>query len=1301
MRRFLRLTFWALAALAVLALVGYTVLRSRAVEERVRVELEAFLTDRFEREVAIGHLEFGLLPIEVRARDLRVAGVNPESPPSVEVERVRVRLDIEKLRPLQISVSEIVAVAPVLRVHVTEGGDDFPRWHSRGDRRETEVRLGRLAVQQGEFHLDDRRWPLEFDARGLRGRGFGGEGLEVQGRLAFEEVRVELPEGRELRGALGLRVRVFDGHVGIQHARFSSPDVAAIVSGEIGWRAPATVDLDIVADSRGRLLYELGYLADPEAFRGGFRFAGGYVWRSEAWGLRGRVSAPRVSLAGRTVSSVRGVLSTDRNGLRLDLEHGVYSGGSLSGVVVWDPDRELRPVEVALDIEGWDLLRTLNETGIPIGAVSSRISGALSYGFAPDDPMAGEGWAEMRIEPRRSGAGLRASGTATLVVRNGELSAESLRLASNAQRIAATGRYDLTTGDGWFEIGIDSSDLGRLLPVVPGLENVHVERPLWAPLEGAGTADVDLRLESGGVEVDVDADLRDVRGPGIAADRASGRFSVSADRVHGLDLQFHRAEAGLSVRGDFPFEATAADPFGVSIESEGWQVADLRAWLPFEPPAEGPLFGTATLGGTYEEILGGATLDVRPASAGGIGLDALSLDLELGAEAVTFRRIAAIMPAGSLTAVGDYGLTSEELDLELASAGLRLGAAPFEDVLPGLGGELTLAGRVSGPIESPRLEADLVSPDLFLLSADGPGRSLGAASVRFRTLDGRLEADGDLAGLVTFAGGGPWAPEEADLRFEVASTKLAELAAVASDAEFPDFDGSFDGAVFIVSSGEGTRVAMSLDSLRVALETAAGRRRFENLESVEMVLDEEGLQIESLFLGEETGGEIFVGGTVRFGDEPELALQLQASASAEWLAPFLPGFTVRGGTFDALSTIGGTLEQPELNGQGAVSGARILFEGAPSVFDRASAVVLLYPRQIVIDTAEAAFAGGRVIASGSIDLTEDAAGVARFQARGTDLTLRYPEGWLLRGGGELSLISDSAGRQVRGAVRLDRALYTEDVPVGLTSLLEGFFARRRVELDETDEELAATNLNVSVVGPEALRVRNNVADLRGSLDLLLRGNLARPVVFGTVEVDAGGTLLYSGTEYTVQRGVLTFANPFRVEPVIDLLATTELREYDVTLDLSGTLDRLDASFASDPPLADLEVLSLVATGGRVIDPSGTAGVASTGAGSAVGAEAFLYGQATSAIADRVNRLFGLDKFRVDPLTGDSGNLSSARVTVGERLSRDLFATYSYDPSQTEQQILQVEWTLTPTFTLVATQNGDGTYALDGRWEKRF
>src|SRR6185436_3225037 len=149
-------------------------------------------------------------------------------------------------------------------------------------------------------------------------------------------------------------------------------------------------------------------------------------------------------------------------------------------------------------------------------------------------------------------------------------------------------------------------------------------------------------------------------------------------------------------------------------------------------------------------------------------------------------------------------------------------------------------------------------------------------------------------------------------------------------------------------------------------------------------------------------------------------------------------------------------------------------------------------------------------------------------------------------------------------------IQTETLPLLLQAL-----ERQRLEVAETDELLATTQLNVHVSGPDALRVRNNVADLRGDLDLWVRGTLAAPVVFGRAEMDPGGKLIYADNDYEVERFLLTFSNPNRIDPIIDLVARTRVRSYDVTLNLSGTVERLNTQFTSDEGLADLEVLALL------------------------------------------------------------------------------------------------------------------------------
>jgi translocation and assembly module TamB len=278
----------------------------------------------------------------------------------------------------------------------------------------------------------------------------------------------------------------------------------------------------------------------------------------------------------------------------------------------------------------------------------------------------------------------------------------------------------------------------------------------------------------------------------------------------------------------------------------------------------------------------------------------------------------------------------------------------------------------------------------------------------------------------------------------------------------------------------------------------------------------------------------------------------------------------------------------------------------------------------------------------------------------------------------------------------------EDVEVGTLNLLRGAFQRERIEVAETDEVLATTQLNVRVSGPDALRVNNNVANLRGDVDLFVRGTLANPVLFGQVELNPGGRLIYADNEYEVERGLLTFNNAYRIDPVIDLVARTEVRNYDISLSLAGTLERLNAQFSSEEGLADLEILALLATG-QELPGEGRLTAPGERTESDVRASEVLAGQAASLVSTRVGTLFGFDRFRIDPQPSPSGGaIGGVRLTVGKRISRDLFVTYTTNPSSSEEYLVRVEWQLSEKVLLVLTRDGkEDAFALDAEWEKRF
>jgi hypothetical protein len=491
-----------------------------------------------------------------------------------------------------------------------------------------------------------------------------------------------------------------------------------------------------------------------------------------------------------------------------------------------------------------------------------------------------------------------------------------------------------------------------------------------------------------------------------------------------------------------------------------------------------------------------------------------------------------------------------------------------------------------------------------------------------------------------------------------------------------------------------------------------------------------------------------------YGAFAPLEFELDSDFHTSWLEFFELGFEIDGRLL-LKGGVGGTYDHPLLIGKGSLEdGVMPLGETFPHRLEGLRGELDFYPDLVLFESLEGTLGGGRVVLSGLARLPSESAegegpeplaledlrsllpataavghsspllalpvetdpvkrGGARregsyeyrVQVDGTDIQMRYPEGWVLEGDTRLSMRSVPGGHLVEGEARLRRMEYLDEIRFDFERLMRGFLERRRLEVAPTDSLLSSIGLDVDLEAPGALRVRNDFADLTGSVDLLLRGNLAAPVLYGELAMDPGGQLVYNGTEYRIDRGRVLFTNPYALDPEVDLEAKARVRDFDVTLALAGTLDRLETRFSSEPPLPDLEVFRLLASGEDVVGEADALEIrplSRPDEDPSASAATFLYGQAASVIGERVNTLFGFDKFRIDPLTGSGGdNLSKARVTVGKRLSKDVFLTFSTTPSSTEAQRVQIEWQVSPALKLVFSQNGDDTYSADARWEASF
>ena len=88
---------------------------------------------------------------------------------------------------------------------------------------------------------------------------------------------------------------------------------------------------------------------------------------------------------------------------------------------------------------------------------------------------------------------------------------------------------------------------------------------------------------------------------------------------------------------------------------------------------------------------------------------------------------------------------------------------------------------------------------------------------------------------------------------------------------------------------------------------------------------------------------------------------------------------------------------------------------------------------------------------------------------------------------------------------------------------------------------------------------------------------------------------------------------------------------------------------------------------------------------------------------RIEKLFGVSRFRVDPFLAGTGTdqNASARVTIEQQVARDLTITYITNVTSTQQQVIQVEYNVNKGLSIVALRDQNGTFGLDIKFKKLF
>jgi translocation and assembly module TamB len=323
----------------------------------------------------------------------------------------------------------------------------------------------------------------------------------------------------------------------------------------------------------------------------------------------------------------------------------------------------------------------------------------------------------------------------------------------------------------------------------------------------------------------------------------------------------------------------------------------------------------------------------------------------------------------------------------------------------------------------------------------------------------------------------------------------------------------------------------------------------------------------------------------------------------------------------------------------------------------------------------------------------------RLQARADGVRIRYPEGVSLAANAALNLNGTSSRSLLSGVVTVLRAGFNPRTDVG------GLLAASATPIQTPttpNETLRNLSLDVRVETVPNLTFQTNLTqDLQAEADLRIRGTAAKPAVLGRVTITQG-EIQFFGNKYTINRGEIGFYNPVRIEPVLDMDLETKVRAITVNINFAGPINKLNVAYRSDPPLQSNEIVALLAVGRT---PGATTGLAAsqttTNQGIALSGTNTLLGQAVAApVSSRLQRFFGVSRLKIDPTLTNLDAIPQARLTLEQQISRDVTLTYITNLSNTNQQIVRVEWDVNRNWSVVAVREENGLFGIDFLYKKR-
>jgi translocation and assembly module TamB len=759
--------------------------------------------------------------------------------------------------------------------------------------------------------------------------------------------------------------------------------------------------------------------------------------------------------------------------------------------------------------------------------------------------------------------------------------------------------------------------------------------------------------------------------------------SSSVAISNGLLAGDNKAQISFSGKAGLQHWALEANsPVQLQASMTNMPVATAEQIANLQYPIEGILSANVTVNGTKSSPDGKATVTLAKGSAWDEPINNLAVNAQSHGGAI-HSTVNLQIPAGTVAVDADYTLASQQYNLKVQANGIKLQQIAALQKRETVQGTADLSATGSGTIHDPQLAAKFTIPQLqaagqTISNIDAEvnvANQHATLSLQSVVYQGSVQAKGEVA-----LTGDHYTTATLDVR----ALPIAAVAANFLPSEGSELGGQTE--IHLSASGPLKTPADMQAQLEIpTLNVTYGKAQLGLAKPLNATYRAGTLTINPTEI-EGTGTHLTLGGTVPIKSAASYSLVADGTMDLNVLQQFAPDVKSSGQMEIHIHSAG---RSAGMQGQFQIKDAVFATETIPVAIEGLNAQINLNGMRADIANFSGAAGGGQISARGYVAFGRESNFNLALNAQ--SVRLLYPTGLRSMLSGQINLNGNTASSALTGRVVINNLSLTQQFD--LSAFAASFAGEAPGGSPSAFEN--GMKLGINVQSSQEINLSNSQLSLAGSANLNIVGTLADPVVLGRVAL-TDGDVFFLGKRFAIQSGTIEFANPVRTEPVLSMYITTTVEQYNLTLNLTGPVDKLRTNYTSDPALAPADIIHLLAFGNTNAEAA-----AEPSQSAAMGAESVLAQGAGSQVAGKLQSLTGISQISIDPLATNSNGDPGAQIAIQERVTGSLLFSFSTNVTTTQGQTVELQYELNKRMSVTVMRDQNGGYSIDLGWHKVF